>query len=218
MYCSLSTRRLTEAFSSCVGPLIFPAAKHFSRPLLICQVSHFSPCQLLQYIYGLPTQKAATYWTPENKTLPCLKTNSKASSYFLYLMQVKPSAWHFPDSWGEANLTQAPPYSGKSDKAHLSFHDDYKQLHLKAHQVARVQPVPNGQEEQGQCLWQQFVAQEFQALEDVARAEKKQSASTLLSALPWLRQRWRAQGTRCLCMPCGGRNSMTREKPTSKQS
>lgn len=30
----------------------------------------------------------------------------------------------------------------------LSFNDDYKQLHLKAHQVARVQPVPNGQEEQ----------------------------------------------------------------------
>lgn len=131
-------------------------------------------------------QKAATYWTLEIKNLPSLKTNSKVSSYFSYLVQVKPSAWHFPDSGEEANTD--PPRSGKSDTAHLSFHDDYKQLHLKAHQVARVQPVPNGQEEQGQCLWQQFVAQELQALEDVARAEKKQSASRLFSALPWLCQ------------------------------
>lgn len=106
-YCSRSTRRLTEAFSSCVCPPVFPAAKHFSRPLLICQVFRFSPCQLLQYIYALPTLKAATYWTLENKTLPCLKTNSKVSSYFSCLMQVKPSVCHFLDSGGEANTS--PP-------------------------------------------------------------------------------------------------------------
>lgn len=90
-----------------------------------------------------------------------------------------------------------PPYSSKSDKAHLSFNDDYQQLHLKAHQVARVQPMPNGQEEQGQRLWQQFVTQELQTLEDVARAENKQtqSAPTLLSVLPSPCQSFRAQGT-----------------------
>lgn len=44
--------------------------------------------------------------------------------------------------------------------------------------------MPDGQEEQSQCLWQQFVAQELQALEDVARVEKKQSASRLSFSLP----------------------------------
>lgn len=74
-----------------------------------------------------------------------------------------------------------------------------------------MQPVPNGQEEQGQCLRQQFVTQELQTLEDVARAEKKQtqSASSLSSVLPSPCQRCRAQGIVCLCTPCSDRNSKT---------
>ena len=84
-----------------------------------------------------------------------------------------------------------------------------------------MQPVPNGQEEQGQCLWQQFVTQELQTLEDVARAEKKQtqSASSSLSVLPSPSQGCRAQGPHAFAHPCGDWNSktapLTRAKCTS---
>lgn len=96
---------LADAFSSC--PPTFPAAKCFSCPLPVCQVLAFSSFQLLQQMYGLLMQKPPTELSVENRTVWCLKTNPKVSSYFSCLLQVKPLAWQFPAC--RESLMQATP-------------------------------------------------------------------------------------------------------------
>lgn len=73
---------LAEAFSSC--PPAFPAARHFSCPLPICQVLSFSSFQLLQQMYGLPMQKPPTELCREQNRLMLENQFQSEQLFFMF--------------------------------------------------------------------------------------------------------------------------------------